>query len=230
MADNGTKIRTFFLQKQGLTVLETIGTQVVSPFSKMPRLWSGIGRDKRFFLIQNAQAGSGAQPFLYLAHAGVLSAGRPTWAYSWEAEVKIEWNYKSTATLCFHGVERNNFTYYISLWDSWQSALTETRFNNWNQPWASSNAAKFQANYAEIVRQKRDHVVLLKKIQYVCDNTFVYKTNFVQNPKWVNISCAILYTRKPNMGYANCNAMNMPVKASRLRSVQCLCTGLYRRT
>ena len=49
------------------------------------------------------------------------------------------------------------------------------------------------------------------ELQYVCDNTFVYNKHFVQKPKWVNISCAILYTRKPNMGFANCNAVNMPV-------------------
>jgi hypothetical protein len=63
-------------------------------------------------------------------------------------------------------------------------------FNKWNDAWASSNAAKFQTNYAETVRQNRDHVVLWGGgvgLQYVCDNTFVYNKHFVQKPKWVNI-------------------------------------------
>jgi len=47
-------IRRYFLQKQGLSVLETIGPQVVSPLSRKPRMWRGFGRGKRFFLLQNA--------------------------------------------------------------------------------------------------------------------------------------------------------------------------------
>jgi hypothetical protein len=71
--------KNIILQKRGLTKLETTGPQVVSPLSKMPALWRGIDRGKIYFLLQNAQAGSGAQPVLYLAHAGMHSAGRPAW-------------------------------------------------------------------------------------------------------------------------------------------------------
>jgi hypothetical protein len=52
MADNGTKIRRYIFQKQGLSVLETIGPQVVSPLSRKPRMWRGFGWGKDFYYFK----------------------------------------------------------------------------------------------------------------------------------------------------------------------------------
>ena len=43
---------------------------MVSPLSKMPRLWREIRRGKLIFLLQNAQTGSGAKPVFFQCMLG----------------------------------------------------------------------------------------------------------------------------------------------------------------
>jgi len=77
-ADNGTKIRIFFLHNRGLSVLETTRPQGLSPLSRTPRLRRGIGRGKRFFLLQNDQTGSGVQQVFFQHMMGLsLRVHRP---------------------------------------------------------------------------------------------------------------------------------------------------------
>jgi hypothetical protein len=52
MADNGTKIRIFFMQIRGLAVLETNGPQVVSNFPSCPDYGEGSVGTKDFFYFK----------------------------------------------------------------------------------------------------------------------------------------------------------------------------------
>ena len=112
------------LQKRGITVLETTGPQVLSPLSSTSRLWRGIGRGKRFFYLKTPRPTQGPNQS-YIQRMLGFSVCRPAWAYSWEVEVKNEWNYKSNRPLCFHDVDRNKFTYY--------NIMNKTRLKIWKQ-------------------------------------------------------------------------------------------------
>jgi hypothetical protein len=60
-----------------------------------------------------------------------------------------------------------------------RTLLMETWFNNRNEPLASSKAATFQTNYAETVRQNRDHVVLWGGDFSMCVITLLYTTHIL---------------------------------------------------